>query len=137
LSYKYLLDTNIISAAMRSELDLGTWLAGLPNGSRLMTCAIVRGEVLFGIARLEPGKRRTGLADKALQIFGAVSCESVPERAADFYAAVKIARQKDGLSLDECDLWIAATALAMDAILVTRDSDFARIEGLTVMSAGK
>ena len=61
----------------------------------------------------------------------------MPERAADFYAAVKITRQNEGLSLDESDLWIAATALALDAILVTRDSDFARIEGLTVVSAGK
>jgi predicted nucleic acid-binding protein len=34
--------------------------------------------------------------------------------------------------LDENDLWIAATALALDAVLVTRDSDFQQIEGLSV-----
>jgi hypothetical protein len=28
--------------------------------------------------------------------------------------------------LDENDLWIAATALALDAVLITRDSDFQR-----------
>ena len=33
-------------------------------------------------------------------------------------------------SLDECDLWIAATALALDAILVTSDSNYQRIAGL-------
>jgi predicted nucleic acid-binding protein len=35
--------------------------------------------------------------------------------------------------LDENDLWIAATALAMDAALVIRDSDFQAIGGLAVV----
>jgi predicted nucleic acid-binding protein len=34
--------------------------------------------------------------------------------------------------LDENDLWIAATALALDAVLITRDGDFQQIEGLSV-----
>jgi predicted nucleic acid-binding protein len=37
-----------------------------------------------------------------------------------------------GLVLDENDLWIAATAFALDAVLLTRDSDFQQIEGLSV-----
>jgi predicted nucleic acid-binding protein len=39
-------------------------------------------------------------------------------------------QQRAGLPLDENDLWIAATALAIDATLVTRDTDFRSIEGL-------
>ena len=35
--------------------------------------------------------------------------------------------------LDENDLWIAATALVMNATLVTRDGDFRAIEGLALM----
>ena len=34
------------------------------------------------------------------------------------------------MSQDENDLWIAATALSLDTILVTMDSDFAAIDGL-------
>jgi predicted nucleic acid-binding protein len=34
--------------------------------------------------------------------------------------------------LDENDLWIAATALATGATLITRDGDFQQIEGLSV-----
>ena len=120
---------------MRDEVDLETWLATLPRGTRLITCAIVRGEILFGIERLPRGRRRTELETKARHIFSVISCEPIPERAADFYAAVKVSRQRNRLSLDECDLWIAATVLALGAVLVTRDSDFARIEGLTVVSA--
>jgi len=88
----------------------------------------------FGIARLAGGKRRIDLEAKARQLFGALSCEPVSEAAADYYAAVKIARQRSGLTLDENDLWVAATALALDATLVSRDSDFGRIDGLSVLA---
>ena len=36
------------------------------------------------------------------------------------------------LTLDENDLWIAATALVLGAMLISSDSDFQRIDGLTV-----
>ena len=59
-------------------------------------------------------------------------CESVPAVAGDYYAQIKLARQQKGLALDENDLWIAATALALGAVLISRDSDFQQIDGLTV-----
>jgi len=34
--------------------------------------------------------------------------------------------------LDENDLWIAATARALGAIVVTTDSDFQRVSGLQI-----
>jgi len=46
---------------------------------------------------------------------------------------VKITRQSRGQPLDENDLWIAATAVAISATLVSRDSDFQGIEGLAVV----
>jgi len=49
-------------------------------------------------------------------------------------AALKVAQQRRGLSLNENDLWIAATALAIGATLVTRDSDFKNIETLAVLT---
>ena len=68
------------------------------------------------------------------QFLAALRCEPVPERAGDYYAAVKLARQQRGLTLDENDLWIAATALALGATLVSRDSDFGGIDGLPVVA---
>jgi predicted nucleic acid-binding protein len=59
-------------------------------------------------------------------------CEPIPPAAGDLYALVKIAQQRQSLPLDENDLWMAATALALNAILVSRDSDFQAIEGLAV-----
>ena len=55
----YLLDTNAISDLMRAAPHVETWLAGLDKNDRVVTCTVVRGEILFGIARLPIGKRRT------------------------------------------------------------------------------
>jgi predicted nucleic acid-binding protein len=74
------------------------------------------------------------LEETGRQFLAVFRCEPVPERAADFYAAVKLARQQRGLTLDENDLWVAATALALGATLVSRDKDFGGIDGLPVVA---
>jgi predicted nucleic acid-binding protein len=130
----YLLDTNAISDLMRSAPRIENWMAGLDRADRVVTCTIVRGEILFGVARLPDGKRRTELEETATQFLSTLRCEPVPERAGDFYAAVKLARQQRGLTLDENDLWVAATALALGAVLVSRDSDFGGIDSLPVVA---
>jgi predicted nucleic acid-binding protein len=56
----------------------------------------------------------------------------VPEAAANHYARIKLTRQQKGLALDENDLWIAATAVALGATLISRDSDLQQIDGLPV-----
>ena len=56
----------------------------------------------------------------------------MPESAGDAYAAIKRTREERGLALDENDLWIAATASALGATLVTRDRDFSSVAGLLV-----
>ena len=109
-------------------------MAGLDPGDRVVTCTIVRGEILFGIERLPAGRRRTELEETSRQFLTVVRCEPVPELAGDFYAAVKLTRQQRGLALDENDLWVAATALALSATLVSRDRDFNGIDGLAVVS---
>ena len=98
----------------------------------MVICSIVRGEILFGLGRLPPGQRRTVLESKAERVFAVVPCEPIPAAAGDRYASVKLTQQRLGLSLDENDLWIAATALAIGATLVTNDSDFQRVETLPV-----
>lgn len=130
----YLLDTNAISDLMRAAPRIENWMAGLAQADRVVTCTIVRGEVLFGIARLAEGRRRTELEETGQQFLAALRCEPVPERAGDFYATIKLARQQRGLVLDENDLSVAATALAPNATLVSRDNDFAGIDGLSVVA---
>ncbi len=102
-------------------------LNSLAESDYLFTCPIVRGEILFGIVRLPAGKRQRDLKQKANELFAEVPCDPIPENVGDAYAQIKVAAQQRGTPLDECDLWIAATALALDAILVTSDSDYQRI----------
>jgi tRNA(fMet)-specific endonuclease VapC len=72
------------------------------------------------------------LETQAGPLFAVIPCEPIPEAAGDHYARIKLTRQQKGLVLDENDLWIAATALALSAVLITRDSDFQQVEGLSV-----
>ena len=130
----YLLDTSVISALMRADARMATWLSSIGADDRVAICTIARGEILFGLERLAPGRRRTDLEGKARKLFAAVPCEPIPPAAGDVYANIKVSQQRRGLPLDENDLWMAATALALSAILVSRDSDFQVIEGLSVVA---
>jgi predicted nucleic acid-binding protein len=128
----YLLDTNVISGLDAETAGDSGAPSSLGPSHDFITCPIVRGEILFGIERLPDGRRRQDLAERAMSALAEVPCESVPEIAGDAYGQIKAARQRHGLTLDENDLWVAATAKALGAVLVSTDRDFAQIDGLTV-----
>jgi predicted nucleic acid-binding protein len=129
----YLLDTHAVSELIRSHVHVEQWLFELDPGDRIVTCTIVRGEILFGIFRLPEGKRRAQLEAAARKFLDGIPCEGLPPRAGDVYAELKSRQRRAGRPLDENDLWIAATALALGATVVSRDADFRRIEGLPVI----
>jgi predicted nucleic acid-binding protein len=128
----FLLDTTAFSDLMRDNPRTEAQLAAIAPADRVVICSIVWGEVRFGIERLPPGKRREGLETKALRLFAAIACEPVSPAVGDQYGKIKATTQGMGLSLDENDLWIAATARSLAATLVSRDTDFHRVDGLSV-----
>jgi tRNA(fMet)-specific endonuclease VapC len=128
----FLRDTTAFSDLMREHPKIDAHLANRPPTDRVVICSVVRGEVRYGLERLPQSKCRQQLEIKATQLFAILPCESVSEEAGDYYAQIKLMRQQKGLTLDENDLWIAATALALGAVLISRDSDFYQIDGLTV-----
>jgi tRNA(fMet)-specific endonuclease VapC len=67
-----------------------------------------------------------------MHLFAQLVCLSIPDVAADRYASIKWETERQGTPLDENDLWMAATALALEAVLVTTDSDFQRVSGLRI-----
>ena len=126
----YLLDTSTCSLLMAHAPDVTSHFDSLSDlNDYLFTCTIVRGEILFGIQRLPIGRRRQILENQAINLFQGLPCLAVPKEAADDYAPMKNYAEQHGTPLSENDLWIAATAMALDAILVTADSDFQRIAG--------
>jgi len=128
----YLLDSNAVRNLMDEHPRVVERLRQAQPSSSVAVSSIVRGEVLFGIERLAAGKRRDRLAATAAAVFARVDEQAVPFSAGDVYARVKRERERVGLPMDENDLWIAATALVLRATLVTRDSDFSNVAGLTV-----
>ena len=129
----FLLDSNAFSDLMRKHPGVQRRFAALGADDRIAISTTVRGEIVYGLERLPTGRRRDELSRQAQELFAVLRCEAVPVAAADAYARIKLNRQQQGLSLDENDLWIAATALALDATLVTRDSDFDSLEEITVV----
>lgn len=117
---------------MRRDVRVLVRLASLAAEDRVAVCTITRGEIMYGLLRLAQGRRRNNLEAEATHLFLQMVCFPVPEIAADFYARAKTTVQRAGTPLDENDLWIAATALSLGAVLVTMDSDFQRVGGLTV-----
>jgi tRNA(fMet)-specific endonuclease VapC len=128
----FLLDTNIFSDLMRENPKLKERIENLSSTDRIVICTVIRGEIMYGIERLPRSKRRQELENKASRLFDTLACEPIPETAGDYYAKVKLTHQRKGLTLDENDLWVAATALALGAVLISRDRDFYQIEGLMV-----
>lgn len=128
----FLLDTSAFSDLMREHPRADARLSNVTPTDRVAICSVTRGEICYGIERLPQGRRRQELEAKAAKLFAAILCEPIPDAAGDYYARVKLDRQRKGLALDENDLWIAATALALGAVLVSRDSDFQRVENLKV-----
>ncbi len=126
----FLLDPNAVSDSMMGHPRLKAKAATQPG--RLITSVVVRGEILYGLERLPPGKRRNDLKTKADLALAALPCEPVSEAAADRYAVIRRAVESIGLALDDNDLWIAATVLLAGAVLVSRDKDFGQVPGLQV-----
>ncbi|MBM4041960.1 MAG: type II toxin-antitoxin system VapC family toxin [Planctomycetes bacterium] len=126
----YLLDTNALSALMNEEPRPVARATALHPTDRAVINTVVRGEILYGLARMPHGRRRRELEAKAAHYFARIPCEGISEAVADVYARIKLDCEQNGTPLDENDLWIAAAALERGAALVTSDTDFGRVSGL-------
>lgn len=107
-------------------------VASLSRHDRVLICTIVRGEILYGLERMPRGRHQRESERKARDLFKTMECEPISEAAADHYARIKREAERQGTVVAENDLWIAATAFALGATLVTSDKDFNRIRGLDI-----
>jgi predicted nucleic acid-binding protein len=128
----YLLDTTAFSDLMREHRKLTARFTSLSPAGRISIIPIVRGEILYGLRVMPDGRKKLDLQTRARVLFDALLCEPIPENAGDHYGRIKSEAERRGLRLDENDLWIAATAVAFDWVLVTRDRDFGRVKALVV-----
>ena len=136
---RILLDTNVVSELMRTQPDSGVmnWFAQRTD-DLFYVSSITQAEILLGIALLPAGKRRTGLAAAAAEMFA----KDFTERCLPFdtcctgnYADIVSNRRRAGFTASTEDAMIAAIALTHGCALATRNTkDFIYIDRLTLMN---
>lgn len=126
----YLIETTTFSGMMRQDAKIHARVSSLDPSDRLTVCPIVRGEILFGIEKMPRGKKRTDLETKAQALFHACESRDVGEPVGDKYAQIKNEARVAGKILSDNDLWIAATAMCHNDVLVAADKDYAGLSGV-------
>lgn len=131
------LDTNVISELMRAEPHpaVSAWVAAQPR-ALLYTTHINQAEILYGIAALPEGRRRTALTAAAEAMFAEDFAGRIlpfEGSAAARYADIVVARRRAGNPIEGFGALIAATALAKAASVATRDTGGFAGCGLTLI----
>ncbi|MDP2270416.1 MAG: type II toxin-antitoxin system VapC family toxin [Archangium sp.] len=134
MSARYLLDSNILSEALRpspsrrvlARLDAATGELALPT--------IVWHELLYGAARLETSRRRAYLEKYLAQVvLPSMALLPYDQAAAEWHAKERARLEKRGSPPSFVDGQIAAIAATRGMILVSRNvRDFERFEGLAL-----
>lgn len=120
----YLLDTNIASYVIKGNIPcVRERLASVPM-SGVAISSITQAELLYGLAKCG---RPEGLARRIHEFLVRVDVLPWDEKAASVYGDLRAACEIDGSSLGTLDMMIASHAVAVDAVLVTRDQAFARV----------
>lgn len=135
----YLLDTNHCSQIILQNLALLDQLLQHQN-DRLFTCAIVQGEL---IDMAERSRNKTDNLALVKRFLNNIEVHPVTPEIADTYGYLRASifehfAPKDpsqrrqfqlrNLGFGDNDLWIAATAIRYGLTLVSRDSDFNRLQ---------
>ncbi|HEY2070626.1 MAG TPA: type II toxin-antitoxin system VapC family toxin [Rhizomicrobium sp.] len=125
----YMLDTNIVSDAIRNPHG-STAMRVLQAGvDRVCTSIIVAAEIRFGIVRREA----SGLAIRLDEFFTQIEVMPFQQPADIFYAEIRTDLERSGKLIGPNDLLIAAHALALDCTLVTDNTkEFSRVSGLKI-----
>ncbi len=129
MATRYLLDTNILIAALKGESTVRLRLETLPLPDLLLS-TIVLGELEFGAEKSAWAARNRQRLTELTQRLPLVGLEASTAR---HYARIRMQLERQGTPIGANDLWIAAQALAADATLVTNNErEFRRVQDLAV-----
>ncbi len=135
----YLLDTNVISEYNREtgpHAGVAKWMETTPEGLQHVS-VLTLAEIEKGILRKADGKRRRELQrwfDEDLQARFAGRILPFDRQVASRWAHLVAANLDQGRPLPTLDSQIAATALAHDLALVTRNVKDFDLLGLTIIN---
>lgn len=116
-----LLDSNILSEVLKPQPDAGV-SAWFPTQTVLAISVISLDEVLFGLQR----KRMTVALAQFERLLALAEIVAVDEQVARYAAALRSDFSQQGVTRSQSDMLIAATALARECSIATRNTkDFA------------
>lgn len=128
----YVLDANIVSALMRGETETEERLLRESPTAVYLTQPVIA-EIHYGLARLPRSRRRDGLTNRFELLVRALPRASWTDEVSARYGTVKAALETAGIRIEDFDVAIAAHALALGAVLATRNlKHFSRISELEV-----
>ena len=121
-----IVDTNVVSELLRPfpEPRVEGWLAA-QEGLDIYLTAISEAELRYGVAIMDNGKRRAGLADAIDRILRddmAGRVLAFDSAAAEAYATIAASRRATGRPIAQADCQIAAIARARGATVATRNT---------------
>ena len=123
----YLLDTNIVNYIVRGKSQAArTKLARLKESEIGCISTITESELLYGLAK-NPNPRLRGVLDgflNKLRILPWGRDEAL------VYGDLRAKLEREGKTLGNMDLLIAAQAICVDAVLVTNDRSFSQVDDL-------
>ena len=126
----YLLDTNHWIAFLKGfDKSLGVRIERTAS-DQVVTCSIVRAELLHGAEKYGNRDARVQLIDQTIEPYKSFAFD---DAAAAKYAGVRHSLEVIGKSIGPYDLQIAAICLANDLVLVTGNTrEYTRVGGLTL-----
>ena len=128
MSTLYLLDTNIASYIIRENMQVLRRLQANVSEKTAIS-VLTEAELMFGIERRPEAARLNALVNRFLASNVILEWTST---AAYHFARERAVLERKGQLLADIDMMIAAHALAEDAVLVTNDAAFRRIDHLKV-----
>ena len=125
----YLLDTNILSDLIRNPQGAVSRRIAVVGEENICTSIVVAAELRYGAAK----KSSQRLTENIESILGAIEVLPLEQPSDAAYGQIRAALEAQGQLIGANDLFIAAQAKSLDAILVTdNQAEFARIEGLPI-----
>ena len=130
---RYLLDTDHWSYLQRGHPAVMGRVRQLSRESQLYMSVITQGEMLSGVVVVVNEVHRERLHRLYEQTLAqAAGVLPITEAVATRYAELLAYLRRSGRPIPTNDIWIAASALVYDMILVSADRHFWFVEGLTV-----
>lgn len=124
MSQRYMLDTNVVSHIMQGrDAELLAHLTKVPVGQVVMS-SVTLAELEYGLHRKgQPIRLKNALSQVLLRV------DVLPwdEQVATCYGKFCATLEAQGINLSDFDMMIAAHAVAVNAILVSRDKAFAQV----------